>query len=66
MYNPIGVRQRHEVGVGRCMWGADFPHVESDWPDSMRIIDEMFAGVPDDERYKMVASNAIEFWLDRE
>ena len=67
MYNPIGVRDRHDVGVERCMWGADFPHVESDWPDSMRIIDEMFAGVPEDERYKMVAGNAIDFFrLDRE
>lgn len=62
MYNPVGVEVRHQVGVDRCMWGADFPHIESDWPHSDRIIKEMFADVPEDETYKMVAGNAIEFF----
>ena len=44
------------------MWGADFPHIESDWPNSDRIIREMFADVPADETYKMVAGNAIEYF----
>jgi len=62
MHNPIGVKLRHEVGVDKCLWGADFPHIESDWPHSTRIIDEMFEGVPDDERYAMVAGNCIDFF----
>lgn len=62
MYNPVGVRMRHEVGVDRVMWSSDFPHIESDWPNSMRIIQEMFAGVPEEETYKMIAGNAIDFF----
>ena len=62
MYNPVGVRLRHEVGVDRIMWSTDFPHIESDWPNSMRIIQEMFADVPADETHKMVAGNVIEFF----
>jgi predicted TIM-barrel fold metal-dependent hydrolase len=62
MYNPVGVQARHQIGVDKCMWGSDFPHIESDWPNSMRIIDEMFDGVPDDERHAMVAGNCIDFF----
>lgn len=62
MYNPIGVQLRHLVGVDRVMWEADFPHCETDWPNSRRVLDEMMDGVPADERYQMLAGNAIEFF----
>jgi predicted TIM-barrel fold metal-dependent hydrolase len=62
MYNPIGVELRHHVGIDRVMWEADFPHCETDWPNSRDIIDEMMDGVPDDERRKMLAGNASEFF----
>lgn len=66
MNNPVGVELRHHIGVNHVMWSTDFPHIESDWPDSRAVADKMFADVPDDERYLMTAGNAIEFFhLDR-
>jgi len=62
MYNPIGVRLRHEIGVTQMMWGSDFPHAESNWPESQKAIDEMFAGVPEDECARMLGGNAIEYF----
>ena len=63
VYNPVGVRMMHrEVGVDRIMWSSDFPHAESDWPESQRAMEESFAGIPDDARRKMVAGNAIDFY----
>jgi predicted TIM-barrel fold metal-dependent hydrolase len=59
---PMGIRLRHEVGVDRVMWESDFPHCESDWPNSRRILEKMFDGVPEEERYLMVAGNAVEFF----
>jgi hypothetical protein len=44
------------------MWSSDFPHAETDWPESQQVIDEMFAGVPDDERYRILAGNVIEYF----
>ncbi len=44
------------------MWSTDFPHTESDWPHSLDTIAETFAGVPEDEKYKMVAGNAIKYF----
>ncbi len=65
--DPFGVRHRHEVGVANMMWGSDFPHYVGDWPNSRKVLDELFAGVPDDERYRITCANAIEFFhLDAE
>jgi len=61
-FDRVGVELRHKIGVERLMWGSDFPHQESDWPDSMGVIERNFAGVPEDEKHKMVCGNAIEFF----
>jgi len=67
MYDRLGVRLRHEIGVDKVLWSTDFPHIESDWPDSMRIADEIFQGVPADEKQQMVAGNCVRFFhLDGE
>ena len=62
MYDTLGVRLRHEIGVNNLIWSTDFPHIESDWPNSMKIVEENFAEVPADEKYKMVAGNCITFF----
>lgn len=60
----FGIRVRHEIGVDHILWGGDFPHVESDWPHSQELLKEHFEdqGVPDDERYRILAGNAIDFF----
>jgi len=61
-FDRVGVELRHKINVDRLMWGSDFPHQESDWPESLKIIDKNFAGVPDQEKRKMVCGNAVEFF----
>jgi hypothetical protein len=34
------------------MWGSDYPHSESTFPQSRKILAEILAGVPDDEQAK--------------
>jgi predicted TIM-barrel fold metal-dependent hydrolase len=53
---------RHQVGVDNIMWSTDFPHPVTSWPDSQDVIERTFAGVPDDERRKMVCDNAVRIW----
>jgi predicted TIM-barrel fold metal-dependent hydrolase len=62
MRNAVGVRNRHEIGVERMLWATDFPHAESDWPESQHIIQEIFAGVPEDEKRRMLGGNAVEYF----
>jgi predicted TIM-barrel fold metal-dependent hydrolase len=57
-----GVELRHHMGVDRLIRGADFPHVESEWPQSQRVLAHNFEGVPDDDRYAMCCGNALEFF----
>jgi len=61
-FDRVGVELRHKIGVDRLLWGSDFPHQESDWPESLKIIERNFAGVPEDEKHKMVCGNAMEFF----
>jgi predicted TIM-barrel fold metal-dependent hydrolase len=61
-YDRIGVELRHKINVDRLMWGSDFPHQESDWPESLKIIDKNFSGVPEEEKHKMVCGNAVNFF----
>ncbi|HEY2920640.1 MAG TPA: amidohydrolase family protein [Candidatus Binatia bacterium] len=61
-FDRVGVELRHKINVDRLMWGSDFPHQESDWPESLRIIEKNFADVADNEKHKMVCGNAIEFF----
>jgi hypothetical protein len=34
------------------MWGSDYPHSESTFPQSRKILAEILKGVPDDEQAK--------------
>lgn len=61
-FDRVGVELRHKINVDRLMWGSDFPHQESDWPESLKIIENNFAGVPTEEKSKMVCANAMEFF----
>jgi predicted TIM-barrel fold metal-dependent hydrolase len=62
IYDRIGLRLRYDIGVDRIMWGNDFPHSAGDWPNSRRVIDDMFSGVPADEKQKILVDNAVEFF----
>jgi len=37
-------------GLDNMMWGSDYPHRESTFPQSRKILAEILAGVPDDEQ----------------
>ena len=49
-----GIATRHEIGVSNLLWGNDYPHHDSIWPNSRPILDDILAGVPGDEREAMV------------
>jgi predicted TIM-barrel fold metal-dependent hydrolase len=61
-FDPVGVELRHKINVDGLIWGSDFPHQESDWPESMTVIEKNFTGVPEEEKYKMVCGNAVKFF----
>src|SRR5262249_53460655 len=50
--------QRHELGVENIMWSTDFPHPASTWPNSAKVVEDLFAAIPDGERRLITAGNA--------
>jgi predicted TIM-barrel fold metal-dependent hydrolase len=57
----IGIRLRDEIGVDHIIWGSDFPHVVTHWPNSRRMLDEQMTGVPPHERRRMECGNLLTF-----
>ena len=53
-----GLMNRHLVGVDRITLEIDFPHSDSNWPNSRKRAAEILAGVPDDECALIVEHNA--------
>ena len=53
---------REIIGVGNLMWGSDYPHVDSTWPCSREVLDEIFQGVPDAERAQITHGNVMELY----
>jgi predicted TIM-barrel fold metal-dependent hydrolase len=45
------------TGPGAVMWGSDYPHLEGTWPKSREVLDEIFAGTPDDVRRAVTHDN---------
>ena len=39
---PIGLRQRHDIGVDRIMWECDYPHTDTVWPESRETAQATF------------------------
>jgi predicted TIM-barrel fold metal-dependent hydrolase len=56
--DPVGLRERHALGVDNLMWSSDYPHGESTFPESRASVARLFAGVPEDETRKIVYENA--------
>ena len=53
-----GLKNRHEVGIDRIMLEIDFPHSDSNWPNSRKRAAEVLADIPDEECALMVEDNA--------
>jgi predicted TIM-barrel fold metal-dependent hydrolase len=60
--DAIGIRLRDVIGVDNMMWGSDYPHSESTFPQSRKILTEILAGVPDDEQAKIVGGNTARIY----
>jgi predicted TIM-barrel fold metal-dependent hydrolase len=45
-----GMRTRDLIGVDRLMWGSDYPHFDSTFPNSRKVIEKNFAGCTEEEK----------------
>jgi predicted TIM-barrel fold metal-dependent hydrolase len=62
MEDDLGIELRQHIGVENMLWGSDFPHAESTWPQSKQFLDRIFAGVPEEDRRKITSDNAAKLF----
>jgi len=64
---PYELDLRERIGVDRFLFGADYPHPEGTWPNTLDWIRTTFADVSEQDARKILGENAIAFYgLDRE
>jgi len=59
------VLNRHLIGLDKLMWECDFPHNDSNWPDSRKVLADAVHDIPDDEARQIGELNArrlYDFW----
>src|ERR1700687_3175820 len=61
--DPVGVKNRHSVGVDTITWECDYPHSDTTWTRSPEILSRSFDGVPDSEINKITHENALRFFM---
>ena len=66
--DEIGLANRDVIGMDQICFETDYPHADSTFPHSKKVVEEICtqAGLDEDERYKFLRGNAITaFGLER-
>ena len=58
IHDRVGILTRDMPGAGNIMWSSDYPHSETTFPNSLAKIEELFVGVPEDEKAMIVGGRA--------
>ncbi len=62
LVGPDDVASRHDVGIDRILWGADFPHHEGTVPYVVESLRGTMAEVPEDEVRQLTSGNAAHIY----
>ncbi len=54
----VGGRSLAWWGENNCMWSNDFPHANSTWPNSRKVIERDLGHLPVEKRTKLLSANA--------
>ena len=58
----LAIQLRGLIGADRLMWGSDYPHPESTFPESRHILERILAGVPEAEQRLIAGANAARLY----
>jgi predicted TIM-barrel fold metal-dependent hydrolase len=61
-YDPSAMRHRHDIGTDRIMIEVDYPHGDSTWPNTQRVIAELVADLTPEERRSFLFANACRLY----
>jgi predicted TIM-barrel fold metal-dependent hydrolase len=56
--DAVGAASLESLGADTFMWGSDFPHSDSTWPNSRSVIQKNLGSVPQQVARKVLHDNA--------
>jgi predicted TIM-barrel fold metal-dependent hydrolase len=60
--DPLALRMRELLRLDHIMWGSDFPHSVSSYPESRRWLDDIFSGCTPEQRRQVLVDNPVRFF----
>jgi predicted TIM-barrel fold metal-dependent hydrolase len=57
--DPVAVHNIPLTGTDCLLWGNDYPHPESTFPNSAKVLDDLLSGVDEAVARQVVAGNAV-------
>ena len=57
-----GMRTYDLIGAGNIMFSTDYPHSDTTYPNTRKVIEQHFAKVPDADRQAMLYGNAAKVY----
>ncbi len=61
-WDPSAFEHRHQIGIDHIMVEADYPHVDSTWPDTQAMIDRELKDLPAEDVRKITCENAARLY----
>jgi predicted TIM-barrel fold metal-dependent hydrolase len=58
IYDDAGLEQIDRIGEDNIMFEGDYPHSDSNWPHTRKMLEESLSHVPDDVARKIAEGNA--------
>ncbi|MCB0995782.1 MAG: amidohydrolase [Acidimicrobiales bacterium] len=58
--DEVGIESRHRVGVSQIVIEVDYPHQDTTWPDSPKIVENLAAQVTPEELVMITRTNALD------
>jgi predicted TIM-barrel fold metal-dependent hydrolase len=62
IHDKYAIQNRELIGIDKLMWEADFPHNDSNWPNSRKMLAETLLDVPDDDATRIAEHNARDLY----
>lgn len=60
--DPLGIRTRDFIGTNTILWGNDYPHGDSVFPNSQKVLTEVLADCTREEIYEMTVKNVVDLY----
>jgi predicted TIM-barrel fold metal-dependent hydrolase len=58
--DDTGIENRHKIGVSQLVFEIDYPHQDTTWPHTDKVVERMDAQVSPEELERILRTNALE------